>query len=126
MKTPLPYTSSKAATSGCFRKQLYLLQLLLFYCDMCKMFQDHCFIDRSSHQRSSVNLAKFIRRHLCQSLFYNKVVCLKPTTLLKMTLAQVFSCEFWEILRTTFLTEHPWRLLLYRSPLNSCIFLHAR
>ena len=30
----------------------------------------------------------------------------------KETLAQLFSCEFWEIFKNTFLTEHPWWLLL--------------
>ena len=33
------------------------------------------------------NFAKFTRKHLCQSLFFNKVVGLGPTTLLKNTLA---------------------------------------
>ena len=36
-------------------------------------------------------------KHLCQSLFFNKVA------LLKKTLAQVFSCEFCEIFTNTFL-----------------------
>ena len=30
--------------------------------------------------------AKFTGKHLCQSLFFNKVACLRPTTLLKKTL----------------------------------------
>ena len=38
------------------------------------------------------NFAKFTDKHLCQSLFLNKVEAL----------AQVFSCEFCEILRNTF------------------------
>ena len=48
------------------------------------------------------NLAKLTGKHLCQSLFFNKVVGLRPVTLLKKTLAQVFSCEFGEILKNTF------------------------
>ena len=46
---------------------------------------------RSSHQRCSIkkgvlkNFAKFTGIHLCQS---------------------VLSCEFWEIFKNTFLTEH--------------------
>ena len=54
--------------------------------------------DRSSHPRCSVregvlrNFAKFTEKHLCQSLFFNKVARLRPATL-KETLAQVFSCE---------------------------------
>ena len=31
----------------------------------------------------------------------------------KETLAQVFSCEFYEILKNTFFIEHLWWLLLY-------------
>ena len=31
-----------------------------------------------------------------------------PATLLKKTLAQVFSCEFSEISKNTFFTEHVW------------------
>ena len=46
---------------------------------------------------------------MCQSLFSNKVAGLRPATLLKKeTLAQVFSSEFWEISKGTFLTEHLW------------------
>ena len=47
---------------------------------------------RSSHQRCSVrkgvlrNVATFTRKHLCQSLFFNKVAGLRPATLLKKRL----------------------------------------
>ena len=50
---------------------------------------------RSSHQRCSVkkgvlrNFAKFTGKHLCQSLFFNKVAGLRPKAY-------------------TFFTEHPW------------------
>ena len=43
------------------------------------------------------NFANFTQKHLCQSLFFKKE-----------TLAQVFSCEFYEISKNTFFTEHPW------------------
>ena len=45
--------------------------------------------NRSSHQRCSIkkgvlrNFAKFTRKHLCQSLFFNKVAGLRPATLLE-------------------------------------------
>ena len=53
------------------------------------------------------NFAKFIGKHLCRSLFFNKVADLKPATLLKKeTPTQVFSCEFCEIFKNTFPTEH--------------------
>ena len=53
------------------------------------------------------NIAKFTGKHLCQSLFFNKVVGLRDATLLKKeTLAQVFSCEVCEIFKNTFFIEH--------------------
>ena len=48
--------------------------------------------NRSSHLRCSVkkcvlrNSAKFTGKHLCQSLFFNKVAGLRPATLLKKRL----------------------------------------
>ena len=47
------------------------------------------YFDRSGHLRCSVrkgfprNFAKFTGKHLCQSLFFNKVAGLRPATLLK-------------------------------------------
>ena len=64
---------------------------------------------RSSHGRFSVkkavlrNFIKFSGKHLCQSLFFNKVPGLRPGTL-----AQVFSCEICETSKNTF---------SYRTPL---------
>ena len=58
---------------------------------------------RSSHQRCSLkkgvlrNFTKFTGKHLCQSLFFNKVAG-----------PQVFSCEFCETSQNTFFTEHRW------------------
>ena len=65
---------------------------------------------RNSHWRYSVrngvlrNFAKFTRKHLCQSLFFNKAC----NFIKKETLAQVFSCEFCKNSRNTFFTEHLW------------------
>ena len=62
---------------------------------------------KSSHQSCSIkkgvlrNFAKFTGKHLCQSLFFNKVAE-------KEVLAQVFSCEFCKISKNTFFTEHFW------------------
>ena len=47
------------------------------------------------------NFAKFTGKHLYQSLFFNKSAVLRPATLLKKRLAQVFSCEFCEIFKST-------------------------
>ena len=55
------------------------------------------------------NFAKFTGKHLCQSLFFNKVGGLRFATLIKKeALAQVFSCEFCKISRNTFFIEHFW------------------
>ena len=55
------------------------------------------------------NFTKFTGKHLFQSLVFNKVAGLRSATLLKKeTLAQVFSCEFCEIFKNTFFTEHIW------------------
>ena len=59
------------------------------------------------------NFAKFTGKHLHQSLFFNKVVGLRPATLLKKRLAQYFPINFTKILRTPFLIEHLRLLLPY-------------
>ena len=51
---------------------------------------------RSSQQRCSV------RKGVLTEL------SLRPSTLLKKTLTKVFSCEFCEIYKNTFFTEHLW------------------
>ena len=54
------------------------------------------------------NFVKFTGKHLCQSLFFNKVAGLRPATLLKKeTLAQVFSCKFYEISKNNFFYRTP-------------------
>ena len=51
----------------------------------------------------------FTGKHLCQSLSFNEVAGPRPATLLKKeTLVQVFACEFREISKNTF---------SYRTPL---------
>ena len=67
---------------------------------------NRCSKFRSSHQKCPLrkgvprNFTKFTGKHLCQSQACNFVK--------KETLAQVFSCEFCEISRNTFFTEHLW------------------
>ena len=59
------------------------------------------------------NLTKFTGKHLCQSLFLNKVAGLRPTTLLKKKLwYKYFPVNFVKFLRTPFYIEHLWLLLL--------------
>ena len=66
---------------------------------------------RSSQQKCSVkkgvfrNFAKFTGKHLCQSLFFNKVLGLRS-----------FRAIFVKFLKTPFLTEHfRWLLLAFKS-----------
>ena len=57
------------------------------------------------------NFAKFTGKHLCQSLFFNEVAGLRPQAckfIKNETLAQLFSCEFYEIFNNAFFTEHLW------------------
>ena len=57
------------------------------------------------------NFIEFPRKHLYQSLFFNKVAGL-CNFIRKDSLAQVLSCEFCEISKNTFYREHLWWLLL--------------
>ena len=54
------------------------------------------------------NFGEFTGKHLCHSLFFNKVAGSACNFIKKETLAQVFSCEFCEIPKNTF---------FYRTPL---------
>ena len=57
------------------------------------------------------NFAKFTGKHLCHSLFFNKVAGLRAQAcnfIKKETVALVFSYEFCEIFENTFFKEHPW------------------
>ena len=54
------------------------------------------------------NFAKFTAIHLCQSLFFNKVADLRPTTLLKKRLwHRCFPVNFVKFLRTPFFNGTP-------------------
>ena len=70
---------------------------------------------RSSHLREGVlrNFAKFTGKHLCQSLFFNKVAGLRPATLLKKRFwHRCFPVNFAKFIRTSFLQNTTERLLL--------------
>ena len=78
--------------------------------------------DRSSHSRCSVrkvvlrNFVKFTWKHLCQRLFFNKVAGLSPAILFKKRLFRgCFPVNFAKFLRTPFLQNTSWRLLLVRG-----------
>ena len=57
------------------------------------------------------NFTNFTGKHLCQSLFLNKVPGLY-NFIKKKTLAQMFSCEFCEISKNIFLHKTLWWLFL--------------
>ena len=52
------------------------------------------------------NFAKFTGKHLCQSLFFNKVAIVSPATLLKRDWHMCFPVNFAKFLRTSFFIEH--------------------
>ena len=59
------------------------------------------------------NLTKFTRKHLCQSLFFNKVAGLRPATLLKKRIwHRCFPVNFAKFLRIAFLQNTSGQLLL--------------
>ena len=87
------------------------------------MMQEQAYFsrNRSSHRRCSVKkavfrkLAKCARKHLCQSLFFNKVAGHRPATLLKKRLwHRCFPANFMIFLRTPFYIKHLWWLLLQK------------
>ena len=69
---------------------------------------------RSSHRRCSTkkvvlkNFTMFTRKHLCWILFLIKLQAFRPTTLLKWTPTQTFSCEYCEIFKNTYFEKHLW------------------
>ena len=48
------------------------------------------------------SFTKFTGKHLCRSLYFNKVEGQACNFIKIGTLTQVFSCEFWEISKNTF------------------------
>ena len=70
------------------------------------------------------NFAKFIGKHLCQSLFFDSY---RPQTcnfIKKETQAQVLSCEC-EIYKNTFFTEHFWMTASYSYCSYSGYYCHG-
>ena len=62
---------------------------------------------RCSVKKRLKNFSKFTGKHLCQSLFFNKVAGLRSSTLLKKRLwHRCFHKNFEKFLKTPFFTEH--------------------
>ena len=71
---------------------------------------------RSSHKRCSIKkvflkISQNPQENTCARVSFLKKLQAAPATLLKNTLAQVFSCEFCEFFKNTFLQNTPGRLL---------------
>ena len=64
--------------------------------------------DSCSIKKVLLKISQNLRENTCaQVLFFNKVACLKPATLLKYEIpVQLFSYEFWEFFKNTFSIEH--------------------
>ena len=72
------------------------------------------------------NFAKFTGKHLYKSRLFNKVAGLRPATLLKKRLwHRCFPLNFAKFLRTPFLTEHLWWLLLIVDKLSANTTIRA-
>ena len=55
------------------------------------------------------NFTEFTVKHLCQSLFFNKVAVLRPAIFLKKRLwHRCFPVNFVKFLETPFYIEHLW------------------
>ena len=96
--------------------KMSLMELMSFHYFFLNLFYVLC---RSSHPdvfcKKGVlrKFSKFTGKHLCQSLYLNKVACLRPATLFKKRLwHRCFPVSFGNSLRTPFLTEHLRCLLL--------------
>ena len=65
------------------------------------------------------NFTKFAGKHLCQSLFFNKVAAPRPETLSKKRLwHRYFPVNFAKFLRAPIFTQHLWWLLLTSNKLR--------
>ena len=96
-----------------FRDKIYYLNKI-YFCFAKIKFSKHTLYKQKQppevfYKKSVLrDFTKFTGKHLCQSLSFNKVAGLSSATLLKKRLAQVFSCEFYEIFKNNFFTEHFW------------------
>ena len=101
-----------------------IVSAVLFQLVAGNLFETTCI---RSHRRCSVrkivlrNFEKFTGKHLCQSLFFNKVAGFKPVLWHKC-----FPVNFVKFLRTTFLQNSPGWLLLnsygfFTTPISSSL-----
>ena len=76
---------------------------------ICKMKLSKWITKRSSRQEVFCKKQVFLKFHQI-----HKKTCFKVSFLIIETSTQVFSSEFCEIFKNTFIIEHLWRLLLYK------------
>ena len=90
---------------------------------------------RNSHRRCSIKrdvlkkFTKFIGKHQCHSLFFNKVAALRPATLLKKRLWQrYFLLNFAKLLKTPVLqnTSGGCYCCIILTPLIVRVFVESR
>ena len=110
---------------SCIDKLIYISKISLWttasFLDQMRIskIEERSAYSRSNQQWCSVkkgvlrDFPKFIGKHMCHSLFFNKETA---TLLKKETLTQVFSCELYEIYIKTFFTEH--------LPTDASVFLN--
>ena len=97
----------------CSESSMFAVELLVnsaVVCIVALSFQKHS--PEVFYKKNVLrNFTKFTGKHLCQSLFINKVAGLRPATLLKKRLLyRCFPVNFVKLLRTLF----------YRTPLDGC------
>ena len=83
--------------------------LLLYY---HRRIYSEAVLQRSSVEKVFLKISKNSQENTCASVFLNKVAGVRPVTLLKKTLAQVFPVKFAKFLTIAFFKEHLRWLLL--------------
>ena len=108
-----------SAVSSSFQKIPSQMSVCLLHEHLIsKLFLASVSLRRSVRKGVLRNFAKFTGKHLCQSLFFNKVAGLRPVALLKKRLwHRCFLVNFEKFLRTHFLPDHLRWLLL-------CLYCH--
>ena len=108
-----------AHTSLCYLSVLLYVQHLLphYHCYYSEAVVRRCAIKKGV----LINFGKFTGKHLWRSLFFNKVVGIRPATLFKKRLwHKCFPMSFAKFLRTPFVTEDFWWLV--QTTVNISVF----
>ena len=112
---PFPLRLSQNDLLDYFIRMIYYSILLESYRSSSVVLNQYRGSHRRCFMKKSVlrNFTKFTGKHLCQSLFFNKVADLRPATVFKKRLwHKCFPVNFVKFLRTPFLQNTSGRLLL--------------